>query len=134
VSGPEGERPPGAVRAGRQILRRAPLLVVLAILAWLYLGDRPREITLAYDLPDDPAPARVEVLLRGPDGTTAAALAWGSATRPAEDGREQEALLAPGSYRLEASLAYADGTTREVTRSLEITRDDRRIVVHLKPR
>jgi hypothetical protein len=128
------ETEPGAVRAGRQLLRRAPLLVVLAILAWLYLGDRPREVTLAYDLPDDPAPTRVEVRLRGPDNTTAAVLSWGTGTGPAEDRQEQEALLTPGSHRLEATLTYADGSTREVKRSLEITRDDRRIVVHLTPR
>ena len=33
----------------------------LAGIAWLLLGDRPREITLVYDLRGDPAPVRVDV-------------------------------------------------------------------------
>ena len=125
---------PRAVGAGRQILRRAPLLVVLAILAWLFFGDRPREITVVYDLPDRPAPTRAEVQLRAPDGSTAAAIGWGGGDRPAEDRREQAALLAPGIYRLRATLSYADGTSRLVERTLEVSAEDERIVVHLTPR
>lgn len=131
------ERPAGSERAvtfGRQLLRRAPLVVVLAILAWLFLGKRPREVVLAYDLPDRPAPTRAEVLIRALDGSTPAAIAWGSGEGPAEDRREQKALLAPGSYRLLATLSYADGTRQEIERPLEISREDERIVIHLTPR
>lgn len=119
---------------GRRLLRRAPLLLVLGILAWLFLGDRPREVVLAYDLPDRPAPTRVDVVVRASDGSAPAAISWGTGEGPAEDRREQKALLAPGSYRLRATLAYADGSRRDVERSLEITREDERIVVHLTPR
>lgn len=123
-----------AAGVGRKLLRRAPLLVVLAILAWLFLGDRPREVALSYDLPDRPAPTHVEVVIRAADGSVPAALAWGTDAAPAADRREHEARLAPGTYRLRATLSYADGSRRDVERDLPISREDERIVVHLTPR
>ena len=124
-----------AVGLGRSLLRRAPLVAVLAALAWLFLGDRPREVTLVYDLPERPAPSRVDVSIRAADGSTPAALSWGGGGGgPPAARRSQTALLAPGEYRLRATLIYADGTSRDVERELPITREDERIVVHLTPR
>lgn len=133
-SAPAGGHPAERPGVGRLLLRRAPLLLVLVVLAWLFLGDRPREVTLAYDLPDRPPPTRVEVVVRAADGSTPAAIAWGSGAGPAADRQEQRAILAPGSYRLLATLDYSDGSRRDVDRSLEISREDDRIVVHLTPR
>ncbi len=121
---------PGGARA---LLRRAPLLVVGALLAWMLLGDRPREVTLVYDLPDEPAPTRVEVRIAAPDGTVPALLAWGDGTGPAEDRRAHAAHLADGPHRLEARLTLPDGSTRTISRELAIARDDERIVLHLAP-
>jgi hypothetical protein len=128
------DRTPRAVGVGRQLLRRAPLLVILALLAWLYWGKRPREVLLAYDLPDHPAPTRAEVSIRAEDGSTPAAIAWGTGEGPARDLQEQKARLAPGSYRLVATLTFSDGTRQDIDRPLEITADDERIVVHLTSR
>lgn len=138
-SGRQDVRAPGsdsgidrAARAGRLILRRAPLFVVLAILVWLYLGNRPREVTILYDLPDRPPPTRVDVTIRAVDGSVPAALSWGSGGAvPAADRQGHEPLLAPGDYRVRATLTYADGSSRDVERDLPISREDERIVVYL---
>jgi len=115
-----------------RLLRRLPLVVVLLLLGWVLLGDRPRPIRLVYDLPDDPAPARVEVKLRDGKGRVASAIAWGSGKGAAADRQPHEARLAPGTWRLEALLEYADGTSRTIERELSVGSADEQIVLHLR--
>ncbi len=116
----------------RQLLRRLPLLVILLLLAWLFLGDRPREITLVYDLPDDPAPTRAEVKLLDREGKIPAQITWGTGQGPATDRQPHHARLTRGDYRLEATLEFPDGERRRIARGLAITPEDERIVIHLR--
>jgi len=116
----------------RLLLRRLPLVVVLFLLAWLFLGDRPREVTLVYDLPDEAPPARVEVRLLDREGGVPASIAWGTGQGAAADRQAQHARLRPGDYRLEATLEYAGGERREVARDLSVGPEDEQIVVHLR--
>lgn len=113
-------------------LRRLPLLALLGIVAWLLLGDRPREVLLVYDLPDEPAPERVEVRIVDEAGRVPASIAWGSADLPARDRQPHRARLAPGAYRLQARLHFRDGTARDVDRDLEVDRQVEQIVLHLR--
>lgn len=115
----------------RHIVRRIPLLVVLLLLAWLFLGERPRAIELVYDLPE-PAPRRVEVTLRDEEGRVAAQIVWSGGTGPAADRQVHTPRLAPGDYALEAILETPDGTRRRIERTLSVGRDDERIVIHLR--
>lgn len=122
---------PAPVDGARRLLRRLPLLVTLLILAWLFLGNRPREIALVYDLPDDPAPTRATVRIVAEDGTVPALLQWGNGTAPAPDRQPHSAHLKPGFYRVQATLDGPGELHRQVERNLEVTKDDEQIVLHL---
>ncbi len=123
---------PERVEGLRRLVRRAPLIVVMLLLAWVFLGDRPREITLVYDIPDEPPPARVDVRLVDHEGGVPASITWGTGTGAAADRQAHHARLAPGDYRLEATLEFASGERREVARGLAVTSADEQIVVHLR--
>ena len=123
---------PERVDGLRRLVRRAPLIVVMLLLAWVFLGDRPREITLVYDIPDEPAPARVDVRLVDREGRVPAAITWGTGSGAAADRQPHHARLAPGDYRLEATLEFAGGRRREVARGLSVSAADEQIVVHLR--
>lgn len=120
------------MNGARLLLRRLPFVVAVFLLAWLFLGDRPREVVLVYDLPDEPAPTRVEVRVRDRDGQIPAAIAWGTGETAAADRQAHRARLTSGEYSLEATLEYADGERREVHRGLSIAPDDERIVLHFR--
>lgn len=116
----------------RRLLRRLPLLVIVLLLAWVFLGDRPREVTLVYDLPDDPPPTHVEVRLLDRDQKVPAEIAWGTGQGAAADRQAHHARLKTGQYRLEAVLEYPGGARREVDRDLSVGPEDQQIVVHLR--
>lgn len=113
----------------RRLLLRLPLLLVLAVAAWLLLGDRPRRVDLVYDL-RDPQPVRVVVRIEDAAGRTQAELAWGDG-RQARDPMPHHPLLAPGEHRLVARLEYADGRTADIERRLAIEDGLGTVIVHL---
>ena len=115
-----------------RLLRRLPLVVVLGMLAWLFLGERPRPIELVYDIPDDPPPTRVEVTIRDAKGRVAGSLRWGTGKGAATDRQPHDARLANGTFLLEATLEYGDGARRELARELSVGPSDERIVLHLR--
>lgn len=115
-----------------RILRRLPLFVALGMLAWVFLGERPRPIELVYDIPDDPRPSRVEVTIRDAEGHVAGSLRWGTGKGAAADRQPHGARLANGTFLLEATLEYEDGARREIARELSVGPADERIVLHLR--
>lgn len=98
----------------RRLFRRLPLLLAVSLIGWTLLGDRPKEITLVYDLPTDPPPTAVEIRIVAEDGTTPSSLRWGSGQGPAKNRQSQKTRLQTGTY------------------PLEIGREDERIVLYLR--
>lgn len=113
------------------MLDRLILLVCFGAMAWYLLGDRPRAIELVYDLPDDPAPARAEVVLQEPDGKVLGSINWMGFPHAA-DRQVHRPLLQEGTWDLRARLEFADGSVRQVERTITVGPADERIVVHLQ--
>jgi hypothetical protein len=114
----------------RSLLLRLPLLIVVALAAWFFLGDRPRHVDLVYDLDDDARPSHVEVRITDLAGKTEAELAWGDAAA-ARDPMPHQPLLAPGEHHLHARLRYPDGRVADIERDLLVGGDTGTVIVHL---
>jgi hypothetical protein len=126
---PAPERPRPSLARG--LLRRLPILIVGALLLWLFGGDRPRQVELSYLLPATTVRAEVELREEGSDALLAS-LAWGDGRAPAASPRGHAPTLPPGRHRLEARLTDGTGGVQLRKRTLEIGADDATIVLHLE--